>query len=50
MSVSLPIKIFDQRSILETFSHQHALAPYFLEKAGREEFAMEKIKLVRIYN
>jgi len=46
MNISLPIKIFDDRSLLELFSHQHSLAPYFLEKAGREEFGIEKMKLV----
>jgi hypothetical protein len=46
MNISLPISLFDERSLLESFSHNHALAPYFLEKAGREEFALEKMKLV----
>ncbi len=48
MNISLPINLFDERSLLELFAHQHALAPFFLEKAGREEFGIEKIKLVRI--
>ena len=46
MNISLPIKIFDEQSLLESFAHQHALAPFFLEKAGREEFGLEKMKLV----
>ena len=32
MNVSLPINIFDQRSLLELFAHQCRLSPYFLEK------------------
>jgi hypothetical protein len=48
MNVSLPIKIFDERTILENFAFQHSLAPFFLEKAGREEFGIEKMKLVKI--
>jgi len=49
MNISLPISLFDERSLLESFSHQHALAPYYLEKAGREEFALEKMKLVIVF-
>lgn len=45
MNVSLPINIFDERSLLEVFAHQCRLAPYFLEKAGVEEHPIEKLKL-----
>lgn len=49
MSVSLPINIFDQRSLLELFAFQNSLAPYFLEKAGGETPTIEKLKLTTTY-
>lgn len=49
MSVSLPINIFDERSLLEVFAFQNCLAPYFLEKAGVETQAIEKLKLTTTY-
>jgi hypothetical protein len=50
MNVSLPIRIFDERSLLEVFAHQICLAPHFLEKAGLEEDPLEKMKYVTIIN
>lgn len=44
MNVSLPINIFDERSLLEVFAHQCRLAPYFLEKAGEVVDPVEKLK------
>jgi hypothetical protein len=44
MNVSLPINIFDERSLLEVFAHQHRLCPYFLEKAGECEDPIDKLK------
>lgn len=49
MSVSLPINIFDERSLLEVFAYQNCLAPYFLEKAGVETQSIEKLKLTTAY-
>jgi hypothetical protein len=46
MNVSLPIRIFDQRSLLEVFAHQCSLAPYFLEKAYLQENPLDKLKYV----
>jgi hypothetical protein len=46
MSVSLPIRIFDERSLLEVFAYQCSLAPYFLEKASKEETPLNKLKHV----
>ena len=43
MNVSLPINIFDQRSLLEVFAHQCTVATYFLEKAGQEEDPLKKL-------
>ena len=45
MNVSLPVNIFDQRSLLEVFAHQCRLSPYFLEKAGESRDPIEKLKL-----
>jgi hypothetical protein len=44
MNVSLPINIFDERSLLEVFAHQCRLSPHFLEKAGEAESPIEKLK------
>jgi len=49
MNISLPINIFDERSLLEVFAHQNSLAPYFLEKAGQETNKLEKLKLTTTY-
>jgi hypothetical protein len=46
MNVSLPIRIFDERSLLEVFAHQCSLAPRFLEKAHLEEDPLNKLKYV----
>ena len=48
MNVSLPIRIFDERSLLEVFGHQCRLAPNFLEKGGLEEDPLEKLKYVEL--
>lgn len=34
LNITLPISIFDQRSLLEVFAHQLILSPHYLEKAG----------------
>lgn len=49
MNVSLPINIFDERSLLDVFAHQARLAPYFLEKAGEMESPIEKLKMTTAY-
>jgi hypothetical protein len=49
MSISLPINIFDERSLLELFAFQNSLAPYFLDKAGEETQALERLKLTTTY-
>ncbi len=49
MNVSLPINIFDERSLLEVFAHQARLAPYFLEKGGECDNALEQLKLTTAY-
>ena len=46
MNISLPIRIFDERSLLEVFACQLALSPDFLEKAGSIDDPLEKMKLV----
>ena len=49
MTISLPIHIFDERTLLEVFAFQNSLAPYFLEKAGLELNPVEKLKLTTAY-
>ncbi len=49
MNVSLPINIFDQRSLIEVFAHQCRLTPYFFEKAGEEEDEFERLKLLTAF-
>lgn len=49
MNISLPIKLFDSRSVLEIFAFESKYAPHFLEKAGEEENEIERLKLV-IFN
>jgi hypothetical protein len=49
MNVSLPINIFDERSLLEVFAHQCRLSPYFLEKAGESDSPLEKLKLTTVF-
>jgi hypothetical protein len=49
MNVSLPINIFDERSLLEVFAHQLRLSPYFLEKAGKSEDPIEKLKWTTVF-
>jgi hypothetical protein len=49
MNVSLPINIFDQRSLLEVFAHQFRLAPYFLEKVEPDDSAISKMKMTTAF-
>ena len=50
MNVSLPIRIFDERSLLEVFAFQSSLAPYFLEKGALQDDPLEKLKYVGVIN
>lgn len=45
MNLSLPINIFDFRSLLEMFVHQHANTD-LLERAAFQKDSIERIKLV----
>lgn len=49
MNVSLPISIFDERSLLEVFAHQMRLSPYFLEKAGETDSPIDKLKFTTAF-
>jgi hypothetical protein len=49
MNVSLPINIFDERSLLEVLAHQCRLSPYFLEKAGQTKDPIDKLKLTTAF-
>lgn len=46
MNISLPIKIFDARSLVEILAFQCTVAPDYLEAAGLEEDPVERLKLV----
>lgn len=46
MNVSLPIDIFEPRSLLDVFAHQLRLAENFLNKAYQEKKIANKIKWV----
>ena len=46
MNISLPVNIFDKRTVLEHWAFQHRLAPEYLEKAALEDNPIEKLKLV----
>jgi len=49
MNVSLPINIFDERSLLEVFAHQCRLSPYYLEKAADCEHPIDKLKFTTAF-
>jgi hypothetical protein len=49
MNVSLPIYIFDSRSLLDTFAYDYRLASHYLEKAAMISDKLERIKLITTY-
>ena len=49
MNVSLPINIFDERSLIEVFAHQCRLAPYFLDKVEKNMKPIEKLKMTTAF-
>jgi hypothetical protein len=49
INVSLPIYIFDARSLLDTFAYDYRLAPHFLDKAATCTDNLERLKLVTSY-
>ncbi len=46
MNISLPVGIFDKRSLLHVCATDFAWAPYFLEPAFEKSDPLEKMKLV----
>jgi len=46
MSISLPITIFEPRSLLERLADSFAFAPHFLEKGGQTTDTLEQFRLV----
>jgi len=49
MNVSLPINIFDERTLLEVLAHQYRLSPHFLEKAGQTKDPIDRLKLTTAF-
>ena len=49
MNISLPIFIFDQRTMLQVFAYELRLAPYFLERAFHTPNSIEKLKWVTTF-
>jgi hypothetical protein len=45
MSISLPITIFEPRSLLERLGDSYVFGPHFLEKAGQIKDTLEQFKL-----
>lgn len=48
MNVTLPINIFDPRSLLDVFAHQHRQLEYFMELCLNEKMLANRMKWVRI--
>jgi hypothetical protein len=48
MNISLPIDLFDSRSVLETFAYHQRLAPYYLNKA-MDSSNLERLKLMTAF-
>lgn len=49
MNISLPVFIFDKRSMLQVFVWELSSAPYFLTKAYYTPNAIEKLKLITTF-
>ena len=46
LNISLPVFLFDPRTLQEVFAYEHRLAPYFLTHAAHCKDTMEKLKWV----
>lgn len=49
MNISLPVFIFDQRSMLQVFAYELRLAPYYLQRAFYSWDPLEKMKWVTTF-
>jgi len=49
MNMSLPVEIFDDRSILERTAESYGYAPLFLGKAGECHDVIEQLKLAALF-
>jgi hypothetical protein len=49
MNVSLPVYIFDKRTLLEVYAYELSLAPYFLPRAYYTVDSLEKLKWVTVF-
>lgn len=46
MNISLPVIIFDKRSLLQVPAYEFSFAPYFLERAALCSDPLERLKWV----
>lgn len=44
MNISLPVYVFDSRTMLEVFAHEVRFAPYFIERIHYSDNKIEKLK------
>ncbi len=49
MSISLPVNIFDKRTLLQVLAYEMSLAPYFLPRAFYSNTPIEKLKWVTAF-
>ena len=50
MNVTLPINIFDTRSLLDLFAHQHRQLEYFMSKCLKEKHQAAKLKWISAFS
>jgi len=49
ISISLPVRIFEPRSLLERITDWYGFAPIFLKQASRSSDHLERMKLTISY-
>ena len=49
LNVSLPIFIFDKRTLHQAFCHEHRLSPYYLTRAAYSPDVLERLKWVTVH-
>ena len=49
LNISLPVFLFDPRTLQEVFAYEHRFAPYFLTHAAHCKDPMEKLRWVTTF-
>lgn len=49
MNISLPVMIFDKRTMLQVFAYELKLAPYYFQRAYYTELPLEKLKWITTF-